>query len=108
MTDKTDRMIGMARKAHVEMERRYFMHRPRVTDDQAGEILCRFCHGSGSVDISAATGIPLSTVRAIISYVCYAFADLYKWHMDSIDGSYGAKNPAPASAAAYIHFAPPI
>lgn len=103
-----DRTIALARKAHLEMERRYRTHRPRVTDDQAGEILCQFCHGNGSVEISESTGMPVGTVRAIISYACYSTPELYKWHMDSIDGSYGAKNPAPANAAAYCHFAHPI
>lgn len=101
-------MIGMARKAHIERERLYYMHRPRVTDDRAGEILCLFCHGSGSADIAESTGTPIGTVRAIISQACYTAPELYKWHMDSKEGTYGAKNPAPSSAAAYTHFAPPV
>lgn len=104
-----DRAAVLARRAHDDMERRYRVHRPRVTDEQAGEMLLLFCHyGLSNAEISERTGVPLDTVRAIISYACSISLNLYSWHKDANDVRSGKGALPPSNAAAYKHYAPHV
>ena len=104
-----DRSVTLARRAHEDLERRYRIHRSRVTDDQAGEILLQFCHfGLSNCDISSRLGIPLETVRTVISYAWSLYLNLYVWHTDANDVRSGKGALPPSSAAAYRHYAPKL
>lgn len=104
-----DRAVALARRGHEDLERRYRFHRPRVTDDQAGEMLLMFCHfGASNQEIADRMSIPLETVRAVISYACSISLNLYSWHKDASDVRTGKGPLPPSNAAAYKHYAPPI
>lgn len=104
-----DRAVALARRGHEDLERRYRFHRPRVTDDQAGEMLLLFCHfGASNQKISDQMSIPIDTVRAIISYACSISLNLYSWHKDALDVRTGKGPLPPSNAAAYKHYAPNI
>ena len=104
-----DRAVALSRRAHEELERRYRLHRPRVTDDQAGEMLLLFCHfGASNMDISERMSIPLDTVRAVISYACAACLNLYNWHKDASEVRSGKGALPPSTASAYRHYAPHV
>ena len=98
----------LTRKANEELLARYRSHRPRVSNDQASEILRLFCHdGLSTQEVALASHTPVETVRAIISYACSLSLDLYAWHADVLDPeSRKSKNPPPANAKAYLHFVP--
>lgn len=107
--ETADRALALARRGHEELEKRYRIHRSRVTDDQAGEMLLLFCHyGLSNQDISERLSIPIETVRAIISYACAITLNLYSWHKDANDIRSGKGPLPPSNAAAYKHYAPPI
>lgn len=108
MTNNQDKNAILARESRIAMEARYRMQRPRVSDDQAGEILRLFSHGAGSGDIAFEAHVPIETVRAIISYACWLAPEIYVWHTDSRNGTSGANNPPPVNATSYKHYAPAI
>lgn len=108
-SENSDRAVALTRRAHEDLERRYRIHRPRVTDDQAGEMLLLFCHfGASNADISEKMSIPLDTVRAVISYACSLSLNLYSWHKDANDIRSGKGALPPSNAAAYRHYAPHV
>lgn len=108
-SETADRALALARRGHEEMEKRYRLHRPRVTDDQAGEILLLFCHfGLSNQAISDRLSIPIETVRAVISYACAINLNLYNWHKDSDNARSGKGALPPSGAAAYKHYAPRV
>lgn len=108
-SENGDRAVVLTRRAHEDLERRYRIHRPRVTDEQAGEMLLLFCHyGLSNADISDQTGIPLETVRTVISYACSMSLNLYSWHKDATDIRSGKGALPPSNAAAYRHYAPHV
>lgn len=104
-----DRAVILARRGHEDLEKRYKVHRARVTDDQAGEMLLLFCHfGASTAEISEKMSIPLDTVRAVISYACSLSLNLYSWHKDANDVRSGKGALPPSNAAAYKHYAPRV
>lgn len=107
--ESDDCVVAVSGHAHDDMEQNYHVHRPRVTDDQAGEMLLLFCHyGLSNADIAEQMGIPLKTVRAIISYACSVSLNLYSWHKDATDIRSGKGALPPSNAAAYKHYAPHV
>ena len=107
--ENNDRAVALARRGHEDLEKRYRVHRQRITDDQAGEMLLLFCHfGLSNQDISERMSIPLDTVRAVISYACAISLNLYSWHKDANDVRSGKGPLPPSNAAAYKHYAPNI
>lgn len=101
-----DRLNRLIRKSASDLIDRYIMHRPKVSDEKAGEILRLFCDGANSTEISAKLSVPIDTVRAIISYACSKSSELYKWHSEA--GTYCGyiNSEAPVRAASYIRYAP--
>ena len=107
--ETADRAVILARRGHEDLEKRYKLHRSRVTDDQAGEMLLLFCHfGMSNQDISERMSVPLDTVRAVISYACSLSLNLYSWHKDANDVRSGKGALPPSNAAAYKHYAPRV
>lgn len=104
--DDRDRLNMLARKAMADLLIRYRSHREKVNDEIAGEILRLFCDGAGSREISAKLSVPLSTVRAIISYACSRSSELYKWHSDACTYTGYINSDAPARAISYVRYAP--
>ena len=108
-SENGDRAVALTRRAHEDLERRYRIQRPRVTDDQAGEMLLLFCHfGLSNQDISERLSIPIETVRAVISYACSLSLNLYSWHKDANDVRSGKGALPPSNANAYKNYAPHV
>ena len=98
-------MVGPSAEA---LQERYRSHRSTVNDEQTGTILQMFCSGSNSQEISAKVSVPIAAVRAIISYACSRYAELYKWHAERTVYTGFVNSEAPVRAESYIRYAPEI
>lgn len=106
--DDRDRLNRMLSQATAALMTRYRDHRPRVNDEETGEILRLFCDGAKSTEISAKLSVPLPTVRTIISYACSRSSELYKWHSEASTYTGYINSEAPARAVSYVRYAPMI